>query len=158
AVTWVRKINEQYQLSMLATTVYRYPTLKQLSGYIAEEAQKRGTVPGRVAAAPAVALAPVPQEARNASIDRGVFRKLASWRNRAPSRGTSFAGLRQPIAVIGMAGQFPKAKTLEEFWQNIARGLNCVTEVPAHRWNVDTYYSGGEVSAGKTNCRWMGAL
>ena len=28
-----------------------------------------------------------------------------------------------PIAIIGMAGRFPKAKNLDEFWQNLATGV-----------------------------------
>ncbi|MCA1568670.1 MAG: acyltransferase domain-containing protein [Acidobacteria bacterium] len=31
------------------------------------------------------------------------------------------------IALIGMAGRFPRAKTLQEFWQNVRAGVNCVT-------------------------------
>lgn len=31
------------------------------------------------------------------------------------------------IAVIGMAGRFPKAETLNEFWQNLKQGRDCIT-------------------------------
>ena len=31
------------------------------------------------------------------------------------------------IAVIGMAGRFPKAKSVEEFWENIAQGRECIS-------------------------------
>ncbi|MCR4567046.1 MAG: acyltransferase domain-containing protein [Pseudobutyrivibrio sp.] len=31
------------------------------------------------------------------------------------------------IAVIGMAGQFPKAQSIEEFWENIKEGKDCIT-------------------------------
>ncbi len=31
------------------------------------------------------------------------------------------------IAVIGMAGQFPKAKDIYQFWENIKNGRNCIT-------------------------------
>ncbi len=35
----------------------------------------------------------------------------------------------EPIAVIGMAGRFPGAHDLEEFWQNIAAGRDCISEL-----------------------------
>ena len=60
--------------------------------------------------------------------------------------------------MIGMAGQFPQAKNLEEFWQNIAQGRNCITQVPRDRWDVNAYYQPGDAVAGKTNSQWVGAL
>src|SRR5215210_138351 len=53
-VTWIRKINEKYQTAIEATKVYSYPTLAQLSRYVRDEAEARGTVP-----APVVEAAPV---------------------------------------------------------------------------------------------------
>ena len=57
-----------------------------------------------------------------------------------------------------MAGQFPQARNLDEFWRNIAEGRNCITEVPANRWDVQAYYQPGDAVAGKTNSQWIGAL
>ena len=31
------------------------------------------------------------------------------------------------IAVIGMAGRFPKARNVDEFWQNLLNGVECIT-------------------------------
>ncbi|NQZ10676.1 MAG: polyketide synthase dehydratase domain-containing protein, partial [Algicola sp.] len=64
----------------------------------------------------------------------------------------------QPIAVIGMAGQFPMANDVDQFWQNISEGKNCISEVPAHRWDNETYYQSGAPVEGKTNSKWMGLL
>jgi len=33
----------------------------------------------------------------------------------------------EPIAIIGMAGRFPKAGNLDEFWQNLRNGVECIT-------------------------------
>ncbi|WP_144408729.1 SDR family NAD(P)-dependent oxidoreductase [Chromobacterium vaccinii] len=37
------------------------------------------------------------------------------------------------IAVVGMAGRYPQAGTLAEFWDNLREGRDCVTEMPAER-------------------------
>jgi acyl transferase domain-containing protein len=37
------------------------------------------------------------------------------------------------IAVIGMAGRFPMAANLEEFWSNLEKGRDCIGNVPAPR-------------------------
>ncbi|HXH38509.1 MAG TPA: type I polyketide synthase [Thermoanaerobaculia bacterium] len=64
----------------------------------------------------------------------------------------------QPIAIVGMAGQFPQARNVDEFWQNLAQGRNCITEVPRQRWDANAYYQPGDAAAGKTNSQWFGAL
>lgn len=36
-------------------------------------------------------------------------------------------GRQMPIAIIGMAGRFPKADNVEEFWKNLSEGKECIT-------------------------------
>jgi len=57
-----------------------------------------------------------------------------------------------------MAGQFPQAGNLEEYWKNLAEGKNCITEVTAHRWDANAYYQAGRAVAGKSNSRWAGEI
>jgi acyl transferase domain-containing protein/tryptophanase len=38
------------------------------------------------------------------------------------------------IAVVGMAGRYPKAKNLGELWDNLAAGRDCIEEIPAERY------------------------
>jgi acyl transferase domain-containing protein/tryptophanase/acyl carrier protein len=47
---------------------------------------------------------------------------------------TAPAGHASDIAVIGMAGRYPKAKNLAELWDNLAGGRHCVEEIPADRY------------------------
>jgi acyl transferase domain-containing protein len=44
---------------------------------------------------------------------------------------------RQPVAIVGIGGIFPGAKTLPAFWDNIARGVDCSREAPLGRWVLD---------------------
>ncbi len=32
----------------------------------------------------------------------------------------------EPIAIVGMAGRFPKARNLEEYWRNLRDGVECI--------------------------------
>ena len=57
-----------------------------------------------------------------------------------------------------MAGQFPQARNLEEYWKNLAEGKNCITEVGGERWDVNAYYQAGGAVAGKSNSRWAGEI
>ncbi|HEX8616168.1 MAG TPA: SDR family NAD(P)-dependent oxidoreductase, partial [Thermoanaerobaculia bacterium] len=158
-VTWIRKINETYKTTIEATKVYSYPTLAQLSRYVQEEAEKQGTL-ARQEPAPAAASAariPIRQQSKPSTARA----TLTSWRHRSASRFkavSASADATQAIAVVGMAGQFPQARNLKEYWQNLAEGRNCITEVPRDRWDVTAYYQPGDAAPGKTNSQWLGAL
>jgi acyl transferase domain-containing protein len=58
-----------------------------------------------------------------------------------------------PIAIIGMASIFPKASNLHEYWDNILRKIDCVTDVPPSRWNIEDYYDPDPSAADKTYCK-----
>ena len=38
-----------------------------------------------------------------------------------------------PLAVVGMGGVFPKAKTIRQFWANIKNKVDAIQEVPGVR-------------------------
>ncbi len=59
----------------------------------------------------------------------------------------------EPIAIIGMACEFPGASDLESFWRLLRDGVNAVTEVPPNRWNLEDYYDPDPGAAGKSYAR-----
>ncbi|HEX2910197.1 MAG TPA: beta-ketoacyl synthase N-terminal-like domain-containing protein [Chloroflexia bacterium] len=54
------------------------------------------------------------------------------------------------IAIIGMAGLFPKARNLREFWTNIINKTDCITDVPPERWSIEDYYDPDPTAPDKT--------
>ncbi|WUN31047.1 HAD-IIIC family phosphatase [Kitasatospora sp. NBC_00315] len=52
------------------------------------------------------------------------------------------------IAIIGVSGRYPEAADLDEFWQNLRSGRDCIREVPADRWNRQRYADAGAGSWG----------
>ncbi|MDH6103493.1 SDR family NAD(P)-dependent oxidoreductase [Chrysosporum ovalisporum ANA283AFssAo] len=57
------------------------------------------------------------------------------------------------IAIIGMASIFPQAKNLQEYWENIIHKVDCITDVPPSRWNIDDYYDADPKAPDKTYCK-----
>ncbi len=55
-----------------------------------------------------------------------------------------------PIAIIGVAGIFPQAHNAPEYWDNILHKIDCITDVPPSRWNVDDYYDPDPSAPDKT--------
>ncbi|MBV9496091.1 MAG: polyketide synthase dehydratase domain-containing protein, partial [Acidobacteria bacterium] len=39
----------------------------------------------------------------------------------------------QDVAVVGMAGRYPKAKNVRELWANLSQGRDCIEDLPADR-------------------------
>ncbi len=39
------------------------------------------------------------------------------------------------VAIVGMSAVFPKASSLEMYWENIVNGVDGISEVPAQRWD-----------------------
>lgn len=68
------------------------------------------------------------------------------------------AALHDEIAIVGISARFPKSDDLETFWRNLREGVDCVTEVPAARWNCDAHYDPERGTFGKLYCRWGGFL
>ncbi|HET9526186.1 MAG TPA: SDR family NAD(P)-dependent oxidoreductase, partial [Pyrinomonadaceae bacterium] len=66
----------------------------------------------------------------------------------------------QEIAIIGVSGRYPHANNLEEFWQNLSSGRDCIGEIRSDRWDYRNYYdpdlnAGNE---GKTYTKWAGLV
>lgn len=50
----------------------------------------------------------------------------------AAAAGASGAGARD-IAIVGMAGRYPRAANLSALWNNLVKGADCIDEIPEER-------------------------
>ncbi|MBT2404440.1 MULTISPECIES: SDR family NAD(P)-dependent oxidoreductase [unclassified Streptomyces] len=62
------------------------------------------------------------------------------------------------IAVIGLAGRYPGAEDLDGFWENLAAGRDCVTEVPPDRWEHRPSGGSDRNQPGGAPAQWGGFL
>ncbi|MCW2306576.1 SDR family NAD(P)-dependent oxidoreductase [Rhodobium gokarnense] len=155
AVTWIRGLNARYGIELPATAVYAHPSVGALAEHIAallpaeeEPASKETPVMEPTPATPQAApVAPVAMAAPEPVAALQFAASAATW-DSGP----------QPIAIIGASGAFPKAGDLEQFWENIRSGRDCISEVPASRWKIADFYDPDPQAPGKTYCKWMGAL
>ena len=170
-VTWVRAINQRYGTAIEATRVYTYPTVEQFARFVRDTLAQRAAADASVSViVPAVASRAVidtvaGSAAATAAISLFDWPVLTSWRGHAdadaapaPPAANAFGMHATEIAVIGMAGRFPMAKDVDSFWDNIASGRNCISEIPPSRWDTGTYYVEGQPGLGQSNSKWMGVL
>ncbi|MDO7688837.1 MAG: polyketide synthase, partial [Pirellulales bacterium] len=59
-----------------------------------------------------------------------------------------------PIAIVGMACNFPGAPSLNDYWGLIKAGRNETRVVPDDRWSVDAFYDPNPDQPGRTAAKW----
>jgi acyl transferase domain-containing protein/acyl carrier protein/NAD(P)-dependent dehydrogenase (short-subunit alcohol dehydrogenase family) len=64
----------------------------------------------------------------------------------------------EPIAIIGMHGVFPGAKDLAEFWKQLKKKADLITEIPKSRWNWEHYYGDPNLKKNHILSKWGGFI
>jgi acyl transferase domain-containing protein/ubiquinone/menaquinone biosynthesis C-methylase UbiE/acyl carrier protein len=74
--------------------------------------------------------------------------------------GAAKLQVNEDIAIIGMSGRYPGASNIDEFWNVLKDGKDCITEIPEDRWNANEYFDENADMAkhGKMYCKWGGFL
>jgi len=62
------------------------------------------------------------------------------------------------IAIIGVSARFPKASNVEEFYENLLKGVDSVVEIPKERWNWKELEGDPLIDKNKTYSKWGGFL
>lgn len=65
------------------------------------------------------------------------------------------------IAIVGVSGRFPMANNINEFWDNLRSGKDCISEIPEDRWALDSFYVNDAELAreqGKSYSKWGGFI
>ena len=77
----------------------------------------------------------------------------------------SSENMREPIAIVGMAGKMPGSPDLESFWRHLEAGHDLIEEVPADRWDWRRYYGdpdgdsdNGSEGPFQTRIKWGGFM
>ncbi|MBA2675026.1 beta-ketoacyl synthase N-terminal-like domain-containing protein, partial [Ramlibacter sp.] len=135
------------------TLFFEYPSIAKLARQLVESHGPRlaktfgldqpSAAPAPVAApATASSAAPAPQPVPALS---------------APAAPAQQAGP-LAIAVIGMAGRYPGAADLAQFWDNLRAGRDSVTEIPPSRWDNSLYFDAERGTPGTTYGKWGGFI
>ncbi len=139
------------------TLLFEYPTLDALADYLLDEhstaiAAVTGTQP-----VPSVGDEQ-PESLITPPGDRFLNDLATIAVDRTEADGAKPLVVDQEIAIIGVFGRYPQADDLDEFWENLASGKDCIEEVPADRWNYREHYSPEACTPGKTNNKWGGFI
>ncbi|WP_313915932.1 SDR family NAD(P)-dependent oxidoreductase, partial [Tahibacter sp.] len=126
-----------------STLFFEHRTLAALAGHLlGSERERAARWVGMDAAPPAavVAARSARPEPLKTAATSGVRPELT-----APT---------QDIAIIGISGRYPQAANLGEFWCRLRDGVNCVSEIPAQRWDWHVYFDAKKGRPGTMYSRW----
>ena len=134
----VKMLGDHLGVSLSPTLLFEYTTAGALIDYLLDTYSDRFRPENGGVVKPAPAPAPA---------------------NPNPSNISNSVGDRhsQRIAVIGMSGRYPGSNMIQEFWDNLLLGKDCITEIPSSRWNSERL-NGIKSPSGKSMSRWGGFL
>ncbi len=147
---FANRLNELFDLELTPTLFFEYPELEGLAGYLAEEE------PAAMATALGAEIGV--EEDVEPEPEPDPVQPVAAPVSSAPARPASSVHSDDPVAVIGMSGQFPGAPDIDAFWDVLQEGRNCVTEIPADRWDWRDYWGDPLTEPGKGNVKWGGFI
>ena len=142
--------------SLSKTLLYEHQTIEELAEYFVQKhsaqlrtllgIEEKTAVPSRMPAKP------VSSPSRNG-------RNLRPARVSSRKKQSDFvAADAQEIAVIGISGRYPLARNVDELWENLKAGKDCVTEIPQERWDHSLYFDPEKGRTGKSYSKWGGFL
>jgi amino acid adenylation domain-containing protein len=161
---FANEINDRFDLEITPTLFFEHPTIAELASHLA---QAHGSaIAKRLGIEPPEAIAISVHAERGLASARDTLaaagpRAIADKGARAvTSLAQHSADLpgKSAVAIIGMSGVFPMARDVDAFWQNLVDGRDCISEVPADRWDWRAIWGDPATEAGKTNVKWAGFI
>lgn len=164
------RINQQFELNLMPTVLFEYPTIHSLAQYLlseyaeafADANEEDGQLhtqteleAGQAYQTPEFGEASL-AEAMDEVVEEPVPGSEPSRfavPGEAPKRH-----IQEPVAVIGMSGELPMAKDMSAFWENLKDEKHCITEVPKSRWDWEKYFGDPAKDGNKTHIKWGGFL
>jgi acyl transferase domain-containing protein/aryl carrier-like protein len=137
---WAKNIAQHYGIALTPAVFFSHPTLRQVVDYLMQQHEphlrafyREADANGGAAAADGEADEPEPA---------------------APLRATDAD---ESIAIVGMSGRFPQARSVEELWRILAEGRDVVTEIPLQRFDWRGYYDAPD-GAPRMTSKWLGVM
>ncbi|MGW6599927.1 SDR family NAD(P)-dependent oxidoreductase [Streptomyces sp. NPDC055036] len=135
AVDLTARLSEVFGTTVQVADVFDHPTVAELAAFLLSGSDG-APAPSGGRPAPATVAGTTPTAAEKEPTAAGTAPTVAGT---APTvAGTTG----EPIAIVGMAGRFPGADSVEELWELLRDGRDGITAVPAGRWDTSAIRPG----------------
>lgn len=135
----VKEIESLIETKLYPTLLFEYTTIRELATYLSEQyPQYFSAVQPTGIAMPEVSV--------------------SHFKREDDFEAGSAALPMESIAIIGLAGRYPHANNVEEFWEQLLQGRDSITETPGTRWDIESYFSSEKGVPGRTYSKWGGFM
>ncbi|WP_455872390.1 beta-ketoacyl synthase N-terminal-like domain-containing protein [Serratia proteamaculans] len=152
-----RKISGRFSITLDAVNLFELSSLAELISLVERKVKESN------ANQPVQHSVPVMPASSAESQVTFLYNRLTSQRPASRTMHIAKNNVTQPsdtqldIAIIGMSGVFPESRDLEQYWENINDGKDCIREIPKERWLWEESY--GDPSKGNyTKVKWGGFI
>jgi thioesterase domain-containing protein/3-oxoacyl-(acyl-carrier-protein) synthase/acyl carrier protein/enoyl-[acyl-carrier-protein] reductase (NADH) len=143
-----RLLSQYYGVSVLPSIFFGYSTIEKLGAYLLEEYAEELEAFYRLEVETPLN--------KPSLVEESALRRFSkASRFLVPP---SAEGPWEPIAIIGMSGQFPMSEDIGEYWKNIMEGRDCITEIPGERWDWKAFYGESVNNPNNTTIKWGGFI
>lgn len=146
------RLNKMMDEHVSSTLFFEYSTIDALVDYFMQN--RRQALTAMVVAEDAGASPPQDAGEIEQRSDESVMKRSVA----VTVRQAVFSSGSKDVAVIGLAGRYAQADHIGEFWENLKRGKNCITEIPEARWNWREHYHPEKGRKGSTYSKWGGFI
>jgi acyl transferase domain-containing protein/acyl carrier protein len=141
---------------MSKTVWYEYPSLRQLCDFLVAEYRsecKRWV---------GMDTTKVNPNDSNDSADSGNARSsVLSHASKPVDCAENRGEAGREIAIIGLSGHYAAANNIDEYFENLKIGKDCISEIPSERWQLPGFYEPDiekAIAEGKSYSKWGGFL
>ncbi len=153
-------LNEAYAVELSPTVFFEFPTVDVLSEFLVEtfpvEMMALFSLTGKATSRPKN-TAPGKSSSNEKAPLTSIFR-LREPKTNANTNTEKKSIDVEPVAIVGISGNFPDAPDLDQFWSNLSEGKDCISEVPGERWDWDDLYGDPDNEYNKTNVKHAGVI
>lgn len=150
----VMKLTDQLETvfgSLSKTLFFEYHNLEELTEYFLKSHRKQLVELLDTGKEQHTQIQPQPKQSLNAStIQRNMrntrsskgstnINRIAEPANDSTTATKSSSSQALDIAIIGLAGRYPEAENISQYWENLKNGKDCITEIPQERWNYKVH-------------------
>lgn len=150
----VAELESELGLELPPTLLFEHPTISGLLKFLA----KSIVVPSESARSSTPDDSQVAYSVGNTACQKENDLSIEEPHSRSELKGLKGGHSESDIAVIGISGRFPSANRIQEYWENLKNGRDCITEIPEERWDFRDFYSEKRDQSDKTNCKWGGFI
>ena len=140
----IRQLEKEFG-DLPKTLFFEYQTLAALAEYFIENHSEVLQTKISLSVAASVSISPPVQEIPH----------LTAYRFKPSLSEQTVKIDHEDIAIIGLSGQYPEARDIDVFWENLKAGKDCIKEIPTETdgmWHA--YYDQNKNKPGKAYSRW----